>query len=258
MAKIGLKYPVWRSTTTSECGVIAKAIQADISITVNDVKLYADDAIAESDKSFQSGTLTLGVDDLSDAVQTAFLGHTVYDGEITAKGIDPKPNVGIGFYGVKMVKGVKKYRAIWLPKVQFAEPSDTNATKGETLAFATPVLEGTIMLDENGDWKKEKTFATEALAIAYLQEKSGVKPQCTKPTATPGGGSYESEQTVVLTAGAGETIKYTTNGTTPSATNGTEFSGDIEISETCALKAIAYKAEMNDSEVATYEYFITG
>ena len=78
MAKIGLKYPVYKGATTQ--GVIAKAIQADISITVNDVKLYADDAIAESDKSFRSGTLTLGVDDLSDAVQTAFLGHAVDDG----------------------------------------------------------------------------------------------------------------------------------------------------------------------------------
>ena len=99
MSKIGLKYPVYKSETSQ--GVIAKAIQADIAITVNDVKLYADDAIAESDKSFRSGTLTLGVDDLSDAVQTAFLGHAVDDGEITASGTDANPYVGIGFYGVK-------------------------------------------------------------------------------------------------------------------------------------------------------------
>jgi phi13 family phage major tail protein len=257
MAKIGLKYPVWRSTTTSECGVIAKAIQADIAISVNDVKLYADDAIAESDKSFQSGTITLGIDDLSDTVQTAFLGHTVNEGEITASGTDQNPYVGIGFYGVKVVGGVRKFRAIWLPKVQFGEPADTNATKGDTVAFATPVLEGTIMLDDDGAWKYEQTFDTEAEAIAYLQAKSGVKAQCTKPTATPGGGSYESKQTVVLTAGAGETIKYTTNGTTPSATNGDTYSTAIEITESCALKAIAIKAEMNDSEIATYEYFIT-
>ena len=155
MSKIGLKYPVYKSETSQ--GVIAKAIQADIAITVNDVKLYADDAIAESDKSFRSGTLTLGVDDLSDAVQTAFLGHAVDDGEITASGTDANPYVGIGFYGVKMVAGgVRKYRAIWLTKVQFTEPSDTNATKGDTIAFATPVLEGTIMLDDDGNWKKEK------------------------------------------------------------------------------------------------------
>lgn len=256
MAKIGLKYPVYKGATTE--GVIGKAIQADISITVNDVKLYADDGIAESDKSFQSGTITLGIDDLSDTVQTAFLGHAVSEGEITAKGTDDSPYVGIGFYGVKKVAGVKKYRAIWLTKVQFAEPSDTNATKGDTLAFATPVLEGTIMLDDNGDWKKEKTFATEAEAIAYLQAKSGVKAQCTKPVADVAAGSYSTAQSVGLTAGAGETIKYTTNGTTPSQTNGTEFSADIDITESCALKAIAYKSGMNDSEVATYEYFITG
>lgn len=256
MAKIGLKYPVYKTATSQ--GVIGKAIQADISISNNDVKLYADDGIAESDKSFQSGTITLGIDDLSDTIQAAFLGHTVSEGEITAAGTDDSPYVGIGFYGVKMVAGVRKYRAIWLTKVQFAEPSDTNATKGDTIAFATPVLEGTIMLDENGDWKKEKTFATEAEAIAYLQAKSGVKAQCTKPVADVAAGSYSTAQSVGLTAGEGETIKYTTNGTTPSQTNGTVFSVDIDITESCALKAIAYKSEMNDSEVATYEYFITG
>ena len=255
MAKIGLKYPVYKTATAQ--GVIGKAIQADISISTNDVKLYADDGIAESDKSFQSGTITLGVDDLSDEIQTAFLGHAVDDGEIIAKGADDNPYVSIGFYGVKMVKGVKKYRAIWLPKVQFAEPSDTNATKGETLAFATPVLEGTIMLDDDGTWKKEKTFATEAEAIAYLQNKSGVKAQCTKPVANKASGTYEEELEVTLTAGEDETIYYTTNGTTPSADNGDTYNLAIEIAESCALRAIAVKEGMNDSEIATYEYIIT-
>lgn len=174
MAKIGLKYPVYKSATSQ--GVIAKAIQADIAITVNDVKLYADDAIAESDKSFQSGTLTLGIDDLSDEIQTEFLGHTVgtKSAEIIAKGSDESPYVGIGFYGVKMVGGVRKFRAIWLPRVQFAEPADTNATKGDAVVFNTPVLEGTIMLDEDGVWKYEQTFTTEAEAKTYLDGKAGI------------------------------------------------------------------------------------
>jgi phi13 family phage major tail protein len=174
MAKIGLKYPVYKSATSQ--GVIAKAIQADISITVNDVKLYADDAVAESDKSFQNGTITLGIDDLSDIIQKEFLGHAVDEttGEVTANGNDQNPYVGIGFYGIKKVNGVKKYRAIWLPKVQFGEPEDTNATKGETVEFNTPVLVGTIMLDDNGDWKKENTFDTEAEAKTYLDEKAGI------------------------------------------------------------------------------------
>lgn len=256
MAKIGLKYPVYKSAMKS--GVIAKAIQADISITVNNVKLYADDAIAESDKSFQEGTITLGIDDLSAEIQAEFLGHEVNEatGEITAQGADTNPPVGIGFYGVKKVNGVTKYRAIWLPKVQFSEPADTNATKGETVEFNTPVLEGTIMLDDTGVWKKENTFNTEAEAIAYLQDKAGILPMCTMPVANVASGTYTEVKTVTLTAGAGETIYYTTNGTTPSATNGTEYTAPITITESCALRAISTRAGYSDSPVATYEYIL--
>lgn len=254
MSKIGLRYPVYKTATTQ--GVIGKAIQADITITVNDVKLYADDAIAETDKSFQSGTITVGVDDLSDTMQVDLLGHAVSDGEITAGGADVAPYVSIGFYGVKRVSNVDKYRAIWLRKVQFAEPADTNATKGETVVFNTPTIEGTIMLDDDELWKNEKTFDTKAEAVAYLQAKSGVKEQCSKPVADIEAGTYTGTQKVGLTAGVGETIYYTTDGTTPSATNGTEFTVDIDITATCALKAIAIKVGNNNSEIATYEYFI--
>lgn len=174
MAKIGLKYPVYKSKQNQ--GVIAKAIQADISITTSNVVLYADDAVAETDKSFQTGTITLGVDDLSDEIQAEFLGHTINEqtGEMTANVDDVSPYVGIGFYGVKIVNGVRKYRAIWLPKVQFAEPADTNATKGETVEFNTPVLEGTIMVDDDGNWKYENTFETEQEAVSYLNNKAEI------------------------------------------------------------------------------------
>ena len=177
MAKIGLRYPVYKSATKS--GVIGKAIQADINITTNNVNLYADDVIAESDRSFQSGTITLGVDDLSTEILAEFLGHALdtETGEMIAKASDISPYVAIGFYGVKKVNNVTKYRAIWLPKVQFSEPADTNATKGETLAFNTPVIEGTVMPDDTGAWKYENTFDSEADAKTYLETKAGITPE---------------------------------------------------------------------------------
>ena len=179
MAKIGLKYPVYK--TESGAGVISKAIQADISITVNDIKLYADDGIAEAINLSKTALLTLGIDELSDEVQALCLVMSLTAANLPLKA-PMQAYVGIGFYGVKMVGGVRKYRAIWLPRVQFAEPADNNATKGETLAFATPSLEGTIITRRDGGvWKMEKTFDTESGAIAYLQDKSGVKNQCTKP-----------------------------------------------------------------------------
>ena len=174
MAKIGLRYPVYKSSTSQ--GVIAKAIQADITIETAGATLRADDIIAEAINSFQNGTITLGVDDLSDEVYSEFLGHAVDSetGEITANVDDISPFVGVGFYGVKIVNNVRKYRAIWLPKTQFAEPEDTNATKGETVEFNTPVLVGTIMANDDGDWKHEQTFATEAEAKTYLEGKAGI------------------------------------------------------------------------------------
>lgn len=174
MAKIGLKYPVYKDSTGG--GVIAKAIQADVSITVNNVSLYADDAIAENDKSFQSGTLTLGIDDLNEGVLTKLLGHTKdSESEEIASNIDDvAPFVGVGFYGVKMVNGVKAYRALWFPKVQFEEPADSMTTKGETIAFGTDSIVGTIMPDSTGTWKLEQTFETESAAVTYLNGKAGI------------------------------------------------------------------------------------
>ncbi len=170
MAKIGLKYIVYKTPTKS--GLVGKGIQADINIESNDSKLYADDGIAEIDKSFRGGTITLGVDDLSDEVQTDLLGHAVEDGEITGNENDEAVPCGIGIIAVKKVSGARKYRAVWLTRVQFGEPSDSNATKGESIAFGTPTMQGEIIRDDNGNWKQEKTFASETDARNYLNGKA--------------------------------------------------------------------------------------
>jgi len=177
MAKIGLEYLVYKRHDNSEKkGLLAKAIQADLSIAVNEVKLYADNAVAESDKSFRDGTITLGIDDLNDTVQVDLLGHTKDEqtGEITAKGDDNNPFVGVGFISISKNNNNQKYRAVWLTKVQFAEPNDSNQTKGENTSFSTPTLTGTIMIDDNGVWKQENSFTTLEAAKNYLNQKAGI------------------------------------------------------------------------------------
>lgn len=177
MAKIGLQYLVYTGAgETPQKGVLAKAIQADLSIQLNEAKLYADDGVAESDKSYRDGTITLGVDDLNDIIQKELLGHAVdaETGEIVANGNDNNPYVGVGFICISKKDGAQKFRAIWLPKVQFAEPSETNQTKGENTSFSTPTMTGTIMLDDDGNWKYENSFATLALAKTYLNTKAGI------------------------------------------------------------------------------------
>lgn len=189
MAKVGLKYPVFAiaTETTSAIsyangGVLAKAITAKVNINSNDEKLYADDAICESDASFSDGTVTIGVDDLYDTAKTALLGYiegTTIDvsagtKELLASGNAVHAYVGFGFYGKVMRNNVAKWRAIWLKKVQFKEPSDEYETKGQKTTFKTPELEGTIMVAVDGYWKEEATFDTEAEAVSYLNTKAGI------------------------------------------------------------------------------------
>ena len=87
-------------------------------------------------------------------------------------------------------------------------------------------------------------------------QRLGITPQCTMPVANKAAGTYEGTQSIVLTAGAGETIYYTTNGTTPSASS-TEYETAISIAETTMLRAIAIKAGSSNSQIASYEYIIT-
>lgn len=179
MAKIGLNSLFYSKLTEATDGTptydgaksFGKAISANVSISNNSANLYADDVLAESDTSFQSGTITLGVDDDRDNVFADVLGHTVdtETGEVTYNADDSAPWVGIGRVVVKMVNNVRSYKAIVLYKVKFAEPSQEDQTKGESLEFSTPEIEGNIATLANGDWKDTKTFTTKAAAVEYIQ-----------------------------------------------------------------------------------------
>ena len=255
MARIGLNYPVYKTATTA--GVIGKAVQADVTIEMNDGKLYGDDSLAEVDKSFKTGTLTLGVTDLADTVQAALLGHSIVAEKMTAKGSDSPAYAGVGFYGVKMVSNVKYYRAVWFPKVLFSEPADANATKGEAIAFGTPVIVGTIFDDAANGWKQEQTFATAVLAQAFLNALSGITAQVAEPVPSVAAGTHAGTQTVALTCATdGAAIFYTTDGLTPTS-GSTAYTTSLSIAASTMLKAIATKSAMADSEVMEAEYIIT-
>jgi Fn3 associated len=61
----------------------------------------------------------------------------------------------------------------------------------------------------------------------------------------------------ISTATSGATIRYTTDGSTPSETSGTVYSTPISVASTKILKAIAYKSGMLDSAVSSATYTIS-
>jgi AraC-like DNA-binding protein len=78
------------------------------------------------------------------------------------------------------------------------------------------------------------------------------------PTFTPAAGAYIGTQTVAIsTTTSGASINYTTDGSTPSDTNGTLYAGPISITASETVTAIAFKTGMADSAVVSAAYAIT-
>ena len=177
MAKIGLnnfRYSVLTEAadgTPSYAGAVkpAKAVSCSVSVDNNDAKLFADDALAESDTSFAGGSVTMGIDEDDLTTMAALLGHTISEGEMVRNAEDVAPYVGLGRVVTKMVNGAYKYKVEILYKVKFAEPSQENNTKGESIEFGTTEIEGTVNALANGDWSKAKQFDTKEAAITYLE-----------------------------------------------------------------------------------------
>lgn len=196
MATIGLSKPYFAmysaagSTVSYANGaVMGKATEANIEIdTTEDNNLYADNAIAETDRTFAGGTLTLSTDDLSQEVSKAILGlaeqaitgiEGVTDTSVKELLYDDQqqtPYLGVGFIIKKKVGGVYKWRGVILTKVMFSTPADAATTQGETIEWQTPELSATIMRDDstNHMWKREATFTTEAQAEAYIKDRLGI------------------------------------------------------------------------------------
>lgn len=150
-----------------------KAVSAKVDVSTNDASLYADDALAESDYSFQSGKVTLGVADDDMTIFAEILGHKVAEsgGEMTRNADDVAPYIGLGRVITKLVNGKPVYKGEFLFKVKFAEPSQDDETKGDKVDFKTPQIEGKASSLANGNWSASQTFDTKVAAVTWVKGK---------------------------------------------------------------------------------------
>lgn len=196
MAVIGLSKPYYgiysatgNAVSYANGAVMGKATEANIDIkTTEDNNLYADNAIAETDRSFAGGSMTLSTDDLSQEVTKAILGltETAITGiegvtdtsvkELVYDDTQNTPYLGVGFIIKKKVGGAYKWRGVVLCKVMFSVPADAATTQGESIEWQVPELSATIMRDDSATrmWKREATFTTEAQAEAYIKARLNI------------------------------------------------------------------------------------
>ena len=94
-------------------------------------------------------------------------------------------------------------------------------------------------------------------AVASASYTIGGPSQAAAPVFSPGGGSYGTAQSVTITsASPGVSIRYTTDGSTPTETAGTIYSGPVNISSNITLQAIAFGGGFADSSVTSANYMI--
>ena len=169
MATIGLDKLYYAKITEDKDGnetyetpiPLAKAMTADLSVELAEATLYADDGAAEIVKEFKSGTLSLGIDDLGATIASDLTGATIdSDGVIISTQEDGGAPVAVGF---RAKKANGKYKYYWLYRVKFGIPATNLATKGDSITFSTPTIEGTILRRNKVDgankhpWKAEAT-----------------------------------------------------------------------------------------------------
>lgn len=195
MAKIGLSKP--RAAVYNASGsevaysnplVIGKYTAFGLTVeSSDDNNLYADNAIAETDPSFDGGTATLTTDDLVPEIMATILGLTsegitTITENSTWKVWDDSQNIpflGIGGVIKRKLNGVINYQGFVLPKVQFVNPALNLATQGQTISWQTQELTANILRSDSTDhrWFMMSTFfATEdeadAVVLAYLSPVS--------------------------------------------------------------------------------------
>jgi phi13 family phage major tail protein len=213
MATIGLRNLYYVPITEDADGFetygqpirLALAISANLSVELAEATLYADDGAAVIIKDFKSGTLALGVDDIGQEKAAALLGAVIDQNGVMVNTDMDNPNyVAIGF---EAVTANKKLRKFWLPRVLFAVPSTELETKGDSINFKTPTLNGIVTRRNKPDasgsrpWKYEVTEGNVGVSQQVLDgwfnavydSDTTVTPPTEPPTEpeNPDGGSAE-------------------------------------------------------------------
>jgi alpha-tubulin suppressor-like RCC1 family protein len=123
-----------------------------------------------------------------------------------------------------------------------------------TSSDATVTSGGTISVQHSQTLKVSgwRTGATTSLVVGRTYELKAVTP-----VLTPGSGAYGASQSVSMsTTTGGSTIRYTTDGTEPTASS-TAYASAISVPDTQTVKAKAFKSGWTTSDSGHASYWIS-
>lgn len=181
MANFGLSKP-WMAELDEATGTYKNAFKCgraiNTSVTPNYVEgqLFADNKKVENVREFKDANVALGVDRMPVEASEIIFGHKVDENGEEVSRTDDSPNfVGYGFITKEMDNGKKRFRSCLLLKVKFVEGEESFETKGDSIVFKTPTLNGTASGISSGEWRrKSPIFDTEEEADEWIQTQLGV------------------------------------------------------------------------------------
>ena len=187
--RIGMQYAVAAPISTEVEGQaitygtgfrVGNAVSASITWNRTDNSHYGDDAEDARDNGVTSGDIEFTNSGILATARAALLGESkVGSTDEYEMSVDATPSVGFGYVRVIRKSGVIVYEGVWLHKVQFAENTVNDNTKGETIEWGETVLNGRIFaVKDNAQLVQHimahQEFATLALAVAYLNSKANI------------------------------------------------------------------------------------
>lgn len=190
MAKIDMRY-VKAAKYTNTSGAesysqgmdIGDAIEANINLEYDTAALYSNGVKSEGDNAVIGGTVTFGVDEIEDAGRALLFGHTytaATTGEtptpqsLEAKFGDTSGEVGFGFCAVEVKHKVKRFYAIFFPRVQFTSSGDAFKTRGKTTEFQTPKASGELLEPVTQLCYKKTKHDSVAAALTWLNTQLNI------------------------------------------------------------------------------------
>jgi hypothetical protein len=133
---------------------------------------------------------------------------------------------------------------------------------GENLALIRPDI--TIAFSFNGGYPAQYTDVSYGIIGGEFQFLKTPTPGSMNiageyvppPDFSAGGGIYDDPVSVVLsTTIAGGNIRFTTDGSEPTLTNGITYSSPVQITSTTPLRAVVYEGS-SPSDIVTHTYFL--
>ena len=257
MATIGLDSLYYAKITEDESGietygtpkVLAKAMTAELSVELIEAILYADDGASEVVKEFKSGALSLGIDDIGSLVAQDLTGCKIDSNNVVvSRSEDGGSPVAIGF---RAKKSNGKYRYFWLYRVIFSVPATSLATKGDSITFSSPTIEGTVFRRNKLDWEQKHPWKAEVtegdtgvatstitqwFSAVYEPDFSPVTPTITITTQPASltevtAGSITGSLSVVASSNTSNPVTYQWyENTMDSSTGGTVINGETSAS----------------------------